>query len=469
MVFSSLTFIYVFMPIVFLIYYITPKKYKNVVLLLEGMLFYAWGEPVYIIIVMASTVMDYIYGRLMDKHRGDKKIMKLLIVISVISNIGILAVFKYSTFLIDTVNAVFHIDIPNPHIPLPVGVSFHTFQSMSYTIEMYFGSIAVQNNLINFCTYVTLFPQMVAGPIVRYSEIEHDIDKRVINLDTLDKGIRLFLKGLAKKVLLANNVYAVWKIMYDTNPAQLTLVQSWLGILCYTFYIFFDFSGYSDMAIGLGKMLGFTFPQNFNYPYLSKSVTEFWRRWHITLGMWFRNFLYIPLGGNRCSKPKQLRNLLIVWLLTGLWHGASWNYVLWGLYYGVLIILEKFLLRPYLEKIPSPLRIAGTFFLVVCGWVPFAYDQSLTGAIAYFAAMFGVKNAGIINSQTVYQLYSNAVIFVLCALFCTRIPARLLAYLTTRAQKLVAIATPIAQAGALLASTAFLVDASYNPFLYFRF
>ncbi len=459
---------YVFLPLVMTIYYAAPKRIRNLVLLIEGMIFYAWGEPVYIIVVMASTVMDYLYGRLMDKYKGSKKTMKALIVISIVSNLGILAVFKYSSFIIDSVNGIFRLNIPNPHIPLPVGVSFHTFQSMSYTIDMYFGNIAVQRNLVSFCTYVTLFPQMVAGPIVRYSEVEHDINKRVINFHTLDEGVRLFIKGLAKKVLLANNIGAVWSTIQATQASNLTVVQSWFGILCFTFQIYFDFSGYSDMAIGLGKMLGFTFPQNFNYPYLAKSITEFWRRWHITLGMWFRYYLYIPLGGNRCSKVKQIRNLLIVWALTGLWHGASWNFMLWGLYFGVIIILEKFVLRRFLDKIPGVIRLIVTFFLVVCGWVFFEFDN-LSKGFAYFGAMFGVKSAGAINSETIYQIYTNAIIFVVCAIFATDLPAKALSKISEKATKAVHILTPVAQVGALLASTTFLVDASYNPFLYFRF
>lgn len=468
MVFSSLTFLYLFMPVVLSIYYITPKRFKNLVLLLEGMLFYAWGEPVYIIVVMASTIMDYIYGRLMDRHKGNRKTMKALIIISVVSNLGILAVFKYSSFLIGNLNLIFGLNIPDPHIPLPVGVSFHTFQSMSYTIDMFFGNIAVQRNLINFCTYVTLFPQMVAGPIVRYSEVEHDIDKRVVNLASLDAGIKLFIRGLSKKVLLANNIGAVWSIIKAQQPSSLTLTQAWFGIICFTFQIYFDFSGYSDMAIGLGRMLGFTFPQNFNYPYLSKSITEFWRRWHITLGMWFRSYVYIPLGGNRCGKGKQIRNLLIVWFLTGLWHGASWNFVIWGLYFGLLIILEKFVLKEALHSVPGFLRNAGTFVLIVCGWVFFEFD-SMPHVFSYFRAMFGIDSSGLINSQTLYQMYTNALLFIVCALFSTDLPAKALAYLKQKAARAIGILTPVAQGAALILSTAFLVDASYNPFLYFRF
>lgn len=468
MVFSSLTFLYVFFPIVMTLYYAAPKKYKNIVLLLEGMVFYAWGEPVYILVVMASTVMDYCYGRLMEKHRDDRRVMRLLIVISVVSNLGILAVFKYSSFLIGTVNFVFGLQLPDPHIPLPVGVSFHTFQSMSYTIDLYLGNIAVQRNLIDFCTYVTLFPQMVAGPIVRYSEVGHELEKRVVNLDTLEQGIRRFVKGLSKKVLLANNIGAVWSVIQAADPASLTVARAWLGILCFTFQIYFDFSGYSDMAIGLGKMLGFTFPENFKHPYLSKSITEFWRRWHITLGMWFRNFLYIPLGGNRCSKIKQIRNLLVVWFLTGLWHGASWNFVIWGLYNGLLIIAEKFLLRPKLEKVPAPLRVAGTFTLVVCGWVFFEFEN-ISRAFGYFGAMFGIHCAGLIDSQTVYQLYTNALLLVVCAVFCTDLPSRAVAAFRRASSRAARAAAPIATSLLMLLSTAFLVDATYNPFLYFRF
>lgn len=468
MVFSSLTFLYVFFPIVMAAYYAAPKKMKNLVLLIEGIVFYAWGEPVYILVIMATTLMDYVYGLLMSKHRDNKKLMKLLIIISVVTNIGILCVFKYSSFLIGNLNYFLHLNIPDPHIPLPVGVSFHTFQSMSYTIDMFLGNIAVQRNVINFCTYVTLFPQMVAGPIVRYTEVEHDIDKRILSLDNFSAGIKQFIMGLAKKVLLANNIGAVWSVIKANNASDLTVVGAWFGILCFTFQIFFDFSGYSDMAIGLGRMLGFKFPQNFNYPYLSKSISEFWRRWHITLGMWFRSYVYIPLGGNRCSKLKQIRNLAVVWFLTGLWHGASWNFVIWGLYNGAIIIAEKFWLRKYLEKLPKLLQITYAFVLVVLGWVFFEFDDILK-AFAFFGAMFGVKCSGFINSQTIYWIITNLAIFIICAVFSTTIPAKIIARIRNKSEKFVHVMTPVLQAAALIVSTVYLVDASYNPFLYFRF
>lgn len=459
---------YVFLPFVMMIYYATPKRYKNIVLLIEGLIFYAWGEPVYIIVVLLSTIMDYIYGLLMDKHRDNKKMMKLLIIISVVSNVGILAVFKYSSFIVNSVNAVFGTSIPDPKIPLPVGISFHTFQSMSYTIDLFFGNIAAQRNLINFCTYVTLFPQMVAGPIVRYTEVEHEIDKRKVNFTTLDEGIRWFIKGLTKKVLLANNIGAVWNTVSALKVADLTVVQSWFAILCFTFQIYFDFSGYSDMAVGLGKMLGFDFPQNFNYPYLSKSISDFWRRWHITLGMWFKCFVYIPLGGNRCSVAKQIRNLLIVWALTGLWHGASWNFVLWGLYSGIFIILEKFVFKKFLEKIPSAIRINVTFILIVFSWVLFEHDN-VADAFTYYGAMFGVGTKSFIDGATLYQMYTNAAIFAACALFSTDLPKKLYEWARDKFTKAIHVVTPVAELASVVVCTAFLVDASYNPFLYFRF
>jgi len=477
MVFSSLTFIYAFLPLMMTIYFAVPKKFKNLVLLLEGLVFYAWGEPVYILVVMATTFMDYIYGRLMDKHRDNKKLLKLLIIISVSTNVGILAVFKYSSFIITSVNAVFHLGIPDPHIPLPMGISFHTFQSMSYTIDMYFGTIGVQSNLISFCTFVTLYPQMVAGPIVRYHDVEHEINDRVVNLEGLYEGITRFVTGLAKKVLLADNIGAVWTSIQSTPADKLTLSAAWFGILCFAFQILFDFSGYSDMAIGLGRMMGFKIPENFNYPYLSTSITDFWRRWHITLGSWFRAYVYIPLGGNRCSKTKQVRNLLIVWALTGLWHGASWNFVIWGVYFGVIIILEKFILRRYLERLPHLLQVAYSFILVLLGWVFFVFDDQhdgIRGAISYFGTLFGANthNTGLINGQTIYWMYTNAVIFVLCAIFATMIPARILGKLkfgSDRSAKFVRVMTPVLQVVAVLVCTAYLVSSTYHPFLYFRF
>lgn len=476
MVFSSLTFIYAFLPLMMAIYYAVPKKAKNLVLLAEGLLFYAWGEPLYIIVVVLSTIMDYFYGILMDKHRENRRAMKGLILLSVVTNVGILAVFKYSSFLIGSVNAVFHTAIPDPHIPLPMGISFHTFQSMSYTIDMYFGTIAVQRNVVDFCTFVTLYPQMIAGPIVRYKDVENEIDprRRTVDLNALAEGVARFMKGLAKKVLLADNVGAVWSTIQNTSVSRLSVLGAWFGILCFTFQIFFDFSGYSDMAIGLGRMLGFRIPENFNYPYLATSVSEFWRRWHITLGMWFRSYVYIPLGGNRCSRLKQIRNLLVVWALTGLWHGASWNFVLWGTYYGVFIILEKFLLRPLLEKLPRALQVLYTFLLVVFGWVLFEFDDAHGGVLAafrYFGAMFGANGAGLIDGRTIYWMYTSAAAFCLCALFCTRLPAKALGKLRAapRGAQLVRIATPAAEALGLVVCTAYLVSSTFHPFLYFRF
>ena len=468
MVFSSLTFIYVFLPVVMGLYYLAPKKLKNPVLLLEGIVFYAWGEPIYIIVIMTTTIMDYIYGRLMDRYRGNQKLLRTLIILSVATNIGILAVFKYSSFLIQNMNLLLHTSIPDPHIPLPVGVSFHTFQSMSYTIDMYWGNIAVQKNLVNFCTYVTLYPQMVAGPIVRYNEVEHDIDKRTVNFTTLSEGVTLFVQGLAKKVLLANNIGDVWNTIRAIPPGQLTVASAWFGILCFTFQIYFDFSGYSDMACGLGKMLGFTFPQNFNYPYMSKSVTDFWRRWHITLGAWFRAFVYIPMGGNRRGKLKQLRNILVVWCLTGLWHGASWNYVLWGLYFAFLLILEKFVLKRFLSNLPNLLKMAYSFFFVVIGWVFFEFEN-LHQLGGYFSVLFGFHSAGLANSQTVYWVYTNALIFIVCCLFSTTIPLKLLQRLKKASGRFVSVMTPVTQVAAMIACTAYLVNSTYNPFLYFRF
>jgi alginate O-acetyltransferase complex protein AlgI len=459
---------YVFLPFVMIVYYSVPKRFKNVVLLLESLLFYAWGEPVYIIVILLSTIMDYIYGRLMDNHRDNKKIMKLLITISVVTNVGILAVFKYSSLFVNTINSIFSLSIPDPKIPLPIGISFSTFQSMSYTIDLYMGNIVAQKSLINFCTYVTMFPQLVAGPIVRYTDVQDEIGTRRIDFSRIEEGVRFFVKGLAKKVLLANNIGAVWSSIQNLEPSSMTVVQSWFGILCFTFQIFFDFSGYSDMAVGLGKMLGFDFPQNFNYPYLSKSISEFWRRWHITLGMWFRSFVYIPLGGNRCSVLKQIRNLLIVWALTGLWHGASWNFVLWGLYSGLFIILEKFVFRKFLDKIPSVIRIVTTFILVVFSWVLFEHDN-VTGAFTYYGAMFGVGTKSFIDSATVYQLYTNAFIFIVCALFSTTIPKKLYELAKAKFSKAFKVIVPLAEVATVLVCTAFLVDASYNPFLYFRF
>lgn len=336
MVFSSLIFLFMFLPLTLIIYYISPKVSRNFILFIVSLIFYAWGEPVYIVIMLFSTIFDYANGVLIDKYRNYKGIAKVIFINSIIVNLGILSFFKYYSFIIENINTLFNLNIQVEVLPLPVGISFYTFQTMSYVIDVYLGKVQAQRNIISFGTYVTMFPQLVAGPIVKYSDIDKQLQDRNVTLDRFGEGMELFIRGLALKVLLANNIGLLWTSIKTTPLSELTILTAWIGIIAFAFQIYFDFRGYSAMAQGLGKMFGFDFPENFNYPYISKSVTEFWRRWHISLGSWFREYVYIPLGGNRTGLFKQLRNLFIVWFLTGLWHGANWNFIIWGLYFGFL-------------------------------------------------------------------------------------------------------------------------------------
>lgn len=467
MVFSSLTFIYYFLPIVLFVYFIIPDKYRNMVILVSGLFFYAWGEPIYVLIMILSTVIDYTAGRLIHYFDKSNKKRTACLLISVIMNIGLLSIFKYSSFLIGIINSIFKTNIYDPQLPLPIGISFYTFQSMSYTIDMYLRNIKVQKNIISFTSYVTLFPQIVAGPIVRYDDVAKELDYRTVTVSKVSEGIGKFLKGLAKKVLLANNIGLVWTAVKAMDYSNISAGTAWIGILAFTFQIYFDFSGYSDMAVGLGKMLGFNFPINFDYPYISKSITEFWRRWHITLGSWFRSYVYIPLGGNRNGTFKTIRNLIIVWALTGLWHGASWNFILWGLYFGILIIIERLGWGKILEKLPAVVSRLYTFVLVVFGWVLFDVD-TLSNAWSFFKAMFGA-NGTLYDNTANYLLISNIVIFIICIFASTTLYTETINKIKEKKAGIINYLAPAAQLIMLLVCTAYLVDATYNPFMYFRF
>ena len=351
MVFSSLTFLFFgFLPLTLIIYYLVPKRFKNIVILISGLIFYAWGEPIYVLAMIASTFIDYTAGRIIAKYDDRPKIRLACLIVSIVMNLGLLGTFKYLGFIINSANSWFGLEIPNPNLPLPIGISFFTFQSMSYTIDLYRRNIKVQKNAVSFMAFVTLFPQIVAGPIVRYEDIQNEIDERTIDEKMVGSGISRFITGLGKKVLIANNIGALWTEIKALDYSTLSAGTAWLGILAFTFQIYFDFSGYSDMAIGMGRCFGFRFDENFNYPYISRSITEFWRRWHISLGSFFRDYVYIPMGGNRRHQPI---NIMTVWLLTGLWHGASWNFVIWGLYFGVIVLLEKYTLLKVKDKIPK--------------------------------------------------------------------------------------------------------------------
>lgn len=390
MVFSSLVFLFYFLPIVLILYFVVKSKYRNLVLLLASLFFYAWGEPQYIWIMLFSTVLDFSSGLGIDwgKRHNKKHISRMFLLLSIVGNLSLLFFFKYSNFLISNINAVSGLGLNLLNISLPIGISFYTFQTMSYSIDVYRGETKVQKNILNFATYVTLFPQLIAGPIVRYQTVAEEIDGRHESVNKVASGIKRFILGLGKKVLLANNIGLVWK-MYSEGKVSMSVLGSWLAILAFALQIYFDFSGYSDMAIGLGRLFGFTFLENFDYPYMSKSITEFWRRWHISLGTWFKEYVYIPLGGNRGSLAHQIRNILIVWLLTGLWHGPSWNFVLWGLMFALLLIIEKQFLLNYLEKMPSLLGHVYTLSFVLVSWALFAFD-SFGQSAEYLRCMFGL-------------------------------------------------------------------------------
>ncbi len=469
-----------------IVYFFSSDKIRNVLIFITGLLFYAWGEPFYVCLMLFSTAIDYTAGRLMAKYDDDNKKRKICLIVSVCMNVGLLAIFKYSDFLIDSLNGVFGTSVTNPvvlvnkalnslypfglnekRVELPIGISFYTFQSMSYTIDLYLRNIKVQKSFLNFASYVSLFPQIVAGPIVRYEDVANELESRTVNIAKISAGIGLFVKGLAKKVLLANNIGMVWTQVKAMDYSTISVATAWLGIIAFAFQIYFDFSGYSDMATGLGKMLGFEFPKNFDHPYISKSISEFWRRWHITLGSWFRSYVYIPLGGNRNGNFKTYRNLFITWALTGLWHGASWNFILWGLFFGVLIIIERLGFGKILEKLPSAVSMLYTFVMVLFGWVLFDTD-TLADAGRYYAAMFGAGGS-LVDSYARYTIASNAVMLVLCILISGGLGSRLISFCEEKNKRASAVAGVAVKIGGLLICTAYLVGATYNPFLYFRF
>jgi len=456
------------MPLTILLYYISPKPWRNLILLIASLIFYAWGEPVYIGIMIFSTVFDYVNGILIDKYRERKGAARAILIGSIVVNLGILCFFKYYGFFVDNINGLFNLSIQRMNLPLPVGISFYTFQTMSYTIDVYLGNVPVQKNIINFGTFVTMFPQLVAGPIVKYGDIQKQLDNRRESLGMFGEGVEVFISGLAKKVLLANNIGILWSQIKAMPMQELSVVSAWIGIIAFTFQIYFDFSGYSDMAIGLGKMFGFDLMKNFDYPYTSKSVTEFWRRWHISLGSWFREYVYIPLGGNRCKISKQLRNLFVVWFLTGFWHGANWNFILWGLYYGTILTIEKFLLKDWLKKIPGFFTHLYTMVIVIIGWV-FFECESITQGMKFIKVMFGLGENAFVDRASVYYIYTNILLFVVLIICSTPILKRAISRIRERMKMAGSMIVPVMYFILIFLSTAYLVNESYNPFLYFRF
>ncbi len=464
MVFSSILFLFYFLPAILILYYLDPKKKRNFVLFFGSLFFYAWGEPVYVILLLLSTIFNYFIGLKIDKEDKNPKRKKRILTIGIVLNVLLLVIFKYTNFLIEMINLILVHDIPMTNITLPIGISFFTFQTMSYIIDVYRKNAKAQKNYIDFGTYVALFPQLIAGPIVRYNSIDEQLFKRRETIEGFTKGTITFTSGLAKKVLIANNIGLLWESINAMPTAELSVLSSWLGIVAYALQIYFDFSGYSDMAIGLGRMFGFEFEKNFDYPYISDSITAFWRRWHISLSTWFKEYVYIPLGGNRKGNKRLYLNLLVVWTLTGVWHGAGVNFVIWGLYYAVILIAEKSFMHKVLDKLPAVLRIVYSLVLVLIGWVLFA-SSDITSAVRYLGVMFGIGENPAIDASFIYNLKSYAVLLGVGIVSSLPYPKMIWNKRLEGKNFALLFAVIII----LIVCTAYLLDSSYNPFLYFRF
>ena len=464
MVFSSLVFMFAYLPITLLAYYLVPRQGRNIFLFIVNLIFYGWGEPKLVLLMVFNIFFNYAGGWLVDKYRADAKKKKLFLILTCVLDIGILAVFKYTGMITETLNMLPFLNIPELQISLPIGISFYTFQTMSYVIDVYRDDAPVSKNFINFGTYAALFPQLIAGPIVRYRDVAEQLVNRRETLEMFTRGVKLFMVGLAKKVIIANTMGTLTTNIFATTDEN-GVVGTWVGMIAYTFQIYFDFSGYSDMACGLGNMMGFEFLKNFNYPYIAKSITDFWRRWHISLSTWFKEYVYIPLGGNRKGVKRQILNLLIVWGLTGLWHGAAYNFVLWGLYYGLLLILEKFVLKKYLDRLPSFVQHIYTLFIIILGWGLFYFTD--VGQLGEFMVdLFNFGN-GICGNQAFNLIMSNLPMLIIAAVASTPLAATL--YTRFEHTRFMWILETLYCMGVLAVSTASLVNQSYNPFLYFRF
>lgn len=464
MVFSSLVFMFAYLPITLLAYYLVPRQGRNIFLFIVNLIFYGWGEPKLVLLMVFNIFFNYIGGWLVDKYRADAKKKKLFLILTCVLDIGILAVFKYTGMITETLNMLPFLNIPELQISLPIGISFYTFQTMSYVIDVYRDDAPVSKNFINFGTYVALFPQLIAGPIVRYRDVAEQLVNRRETLEMFTRGVKLFMVGLAKKVIIANTMGTLTTNIFATTDEN-GVVGTWVGMIAYTFQIYFDFSGYSDMACGLGNMMGFEFLKNFNYPYIAKSITDFWRRWHISLSTWFKEYVYIPLGGNRKGVKRQILNLLIVWGLTGLWHGAAYNFVLWGLYYGLLLILEKFVLKKFLDRLPSFVQHIYTLFIIIIGWGLFYFTD--VGQLGEFMVdLFNFGN-GICGNQSFNLIMSNLPMLIIAAVAST--PLATMLYTRFEHRRFMWIPETLYCMGVLAVSTASLVNQSYNPFLYFRF
>ena len=464
MVFSTPLFLFYYLTLVLLVYYVAPVRFRNLILLIASLFFYYWGEQIYTVIMLLSIVIDYTHGMIVHrcKEKGNDRGARLAVASSVIFNLAILFFFKYWDFAARSLQAMGMGVLPVLNISLPIGISFYTFQTMSYTIDVYRGDARVQKNVIHFGTFVTLFPQLIAGPIIKYKDLDEQLGSRTHSVERFASGASRFMVGLAKKLLLANNLGQLWDVFKATPVQELTFLGAWLGVIAFAFQIYFDFSGYSDMAIGLGRLFGFEFMENFNYPYISKSITEFWRRWHISLSSWFREYLYIPLGGNRCKKGRWLFNLLIVWAATGIWHGASWNYLFWGLYFFCLLILEKLLLGKWLRKLPNVVQHLYVMVLVLISWAIFALED-LGHLGAYLRALAGLNGARILDGQMLYHLRSFLPMLIVAAIGSTPLAAKLWRRVNSRMIRILVLIL------GFILCTAYVVASTYNPFLYFRF
>ncbi|MCL1793542.1 MAG: MBOAT family protein [Oscillospiraceae bacterium] len=468
MVFSSLEFMFLFFPVTIIAYFLVPKKHlkwRNLVLLAVSLVFYGWGEPIYVFLMMFTILVDYVSGYFVDRYVDtDRKKAKFILVLCIVINIGLLGFFKYTGFIL----SIFGItDTPLANIPLPIGISFYTFQALSYVFDVYMRQGKVQTNVVSFGSYVTLFPQLIAGPIVRYQDVDDMLRERDENIALAASGARTFLAGFAKKIFFANIAGQMWETFKNVPMGERSIIGCWIGMICYAFQIYFDFSAYSDMAIGLGKIIGFKFLENFNYPYISKSITEFWRRWHMSLSTWFRDYVYFPLGGSRCSPLRNYMNLLVVWLLTGFWHGASWNYVLWGLYYFALLVIEKAFLLKKIEKLPAFFQHIYTLFFVLFGWLLFVFED-LGAGMVYLGNMFGAGVSTSVSQADLYEISRNFPFFVILFIAATPLPKRLF-YKFYEKSQFVKFAAYLGGIAVLVLGVAYLVDSSFNPFLYFRF
>ena len=462
MVFTSISFIYYFLPLLLICYFVVPKKFRNIILLMFSVLFYFYGEPKYILLMLVEVLISYVVGLLIDKYKS-----KNILIIGIFIHVLLFGIFKYFNFVIINVNNLFHSNLNLLNVVLPIGISFYTFQIISYEIDVYNKKVNVQSNILKYFLYVFLFPQLIAGPIVRYQDVNNEIDNRNVTFEMFARGVRRFIIGLSKKVIIANNLGELCNIYL--NLGDKSVLFTWIFAISYMLQIYFDFSGYSDIAIGLGKMLGFNFPENFNYPYMAKSITDFWRRWHMTLSSWFRDYVYIPLGGNKKGVLKQIRNILIVWSLTGLWHGASWNFIVWGLYFGILLILEKFILKKYFSNVPKFIKGIYTLFLVMISFIIFQGDN-LSNDFNIIKGLFGLNGELFINNVTLYYLKGYVLFIVLGVIGATNYVKNLVIKISNgKGKKIINILEPIYLLILLIIVTMYLIDSSYNPFLYFRF